>query len=401
MFIIAFRAYSQSDFREGFLIDSSGDTLKGWINYTESKEQYRICNFRTSEQTEVTNYLPDQIEGYGYVRDKVFESGSLETEGREKQQVFYQVLVRGSVSLLKHDNIFYARGSDFVIRELDNSKSQTESDGKVYATKSRRYIGTLSLLFQNCDEVQKKLPDLRYSEKGLTEIVEDYNACQGEEYQVYKNRKKWFAAELGLAFGYNASNIKFDTSITEYQYLTEDFETDWSAMPGISLYLLSPRINERISFYVGAFYLKTKYISNSIIEQSRVEYRNYLAIEIEQIKIPFGIKYNIPFGQFSTYLNGGLSYTAHLNKSFEGIEERKLDNQTIETREIDELIIDNSQFGYWFGLGAEHQTFKKANLFLEARVEKTSGLLTTVVANNTALSDTITNFQLILGLKLW
>jgi hypothetical protein len=400
MFVISISCFSQSDFREGFVVQSSGDTLQGWVNYVESKDQYRKCRFKPSKDTEATDFLPDQIAGYGFLGDKVFESGDLETENNSNEEVFYQVLVRGNVTLFKHNNIFFVRGPDSLIRKLDNSKSQTESDGREYATKSQRYIGTLSYMFQDCADLQGKLADLRYSEKKLTEVVEAYNICQGDDIQVYKSQKKWFKAELAVALGYNASKIKFDTSISDYQYLTEDFEIAGSVMPGISLNVASPRINERFSFYLGAFYLKTDYKSNSIINQGVVEQRNYLDIRIEQIKLPIGVRYAVPFGQVTSFINGGFSYTAHLSKSVEGQQERKI-NETIETREIDELVIDNSQFGYWIGLGVQHQTFKKAKLFLEARVEKTSGILATVVVNNTVLSDSITNFQLIVGLNLW
>src|SRR5690606_24877667 len=99
-------SYSQSDFREGFIIALKNDTIHGLVNFREGSKSYRFCDFKTSEETQVYTYSPDQLIGYGFVNDKFFVvkevivGGSGETE-------FVQLLVGGLVNLYKFEALYF------------------------------------------------------------------------------------------------------------------------------------------------------------------------------------------------------------------------------------------------------------------------------------------------------
>src|SRR5687767_4452967 len=90
--------FSQSDFRKGYIITSTRDTLFGLVDYKEGSKPYKSCTFKKTEDQSPTNYEPTEISGYGFVEGKYFESKEISEENQTKKVVFIEVKVKGVVS---------------------------------------------------------------------------------------------------------------------------------------------------------------------------------------------------------------------------------------------------------------------------------------------------------------
>ena len=62
--------FSQTSFRDGFVITNAKDTLTGVIDYREDARAYKSCDFKRSQTEELTTYEPGNIIGYGYKNDR-------------------------------------------------------------------------------------------------------------------------------------------------------------------------------------------------------------------------------------------------------------------------------------------------------------------------------------------
>ena len=58
-------SWSQSDYRDGYIIEQSGDTIYGTIDYRGDVYMTKFCSFMTMAGDKV-DYEPDDIMGYRF-----------------------------------------------------------------------------------------------------------------------------------------------------------------------------------------------------------------------------------------------------------------------------------------------------------------------------------------------
>jgi len=81
---LSLNGYSQNDWRQGYIIENSDDTIYGLIDYRSPKSNSQYCYFRESEQVETIKYSPKQIKGYRYVYGKYYVSKSIKINEIER-----------------------------------------------------------------------------------------------------------------------------------------------------------------------------------------------------------------------------------------------------------------------------------------------------------------------------
>jgi hypothetical protein len=162
-------------------------------------------------------------------------------------------------------------------------------------------------------------------------------------------------------------------------------------MIGVSLDILSPRLSERISFHGNLLYLTSKYHKYTLFNNSSSVERNYVTIELQQIKVPIGFRYTFPKRELTPYFNAGVAGTIHLSSNSIWIQEVE-SNSVVYTNENESRIINNKQFGLWGGFGVLKTINSKLNAFLELRYEQTNGI-------RDFGESKISNFQLLIGIR--
>ncbi len=209
LILIAQLAYSQSDFKEGFIITHQGDTIKGLIDYRESNYNYKKCSFKSPANGE-TIYLPDEIKGYRFLNDKYFISKQIKIDENNYERAFLEVLVQGKITLYKYSNKFYAEKDDSVFYELSNTIKEQIINGKKYLKADNRYKGVLTVLFSDCSSSSSNLQNLKFIEKALIKSVKTYNKCKNSISTSFIEKKPWFRLNMGAAIGLNLSKLSID-----------------------------------------------------------------------------------------------------------------------------------------------------------------------------------------------
>lgn len=386
---------SQSQYRKGYVVKNSGDTITGFIGYREGDRNYKVCDYRKTKDQKSVEFLPNEILSYGIDDDAQFITNEILLNDT-KEKVFFEVLVKGKISLYKYFYRFFVTKNDNEFHELENKKTEVSVDGKNYVKKSKRYVGTLSYMMTDCNGVRNDIEKALVRERELTELVEKYNDCTNQTSVSFKSKRPWFEFHFGGTLGFNASRLELQSG-----YLPEsEFDPAYSIMPGINFDFLSPRINERMSFHTGLFYLATNYTSYSeIIYYENFVNRNDLTIDSKQLKLPIGIRYTFPVKKYTPYLNIGISYTFNLESSVIWVLERER-NGVVETIESESSSnANNSHIGYWGGIGIKRPVSSKLMGFLEIRFEKTNGLSEFDPSSFGVFHEDNKNIQLLIGIS--
>lgn len=388
--------YCQTDFRNGFIITTEGDTVKGFIDYGEGTKNFRSCKFRQAGNNDIVVYNPDQIMGFGFFNDKYLETRIIPTETDVLEKVFVEVLVKGSATLYKYRLRFFVQNNGNELHELTNEEQEVVYNGKKVIRNSNSHIGILSYLLSDCDKLKGRIERVRFDEKSLTKLIAGYNTCVGSSNTIFKEEKPWATMSYGFSIGFNSSLLKIESTIIDNHYLTAGFDRANSLIIGPSFRISAPRMNERISFNGNILYMSAKYLSNNSIQRSAYLERNDVNVELKQLKIPIGLTYSLPEKKLTPYASVGMSFTLHLSSSSRRIFERERDGIV---QNFDEKAIDttNNHFGYWFGLGIKNTVSPKLRVFFELRYEQTTGI--TQSYQLSMVKSNLFNSQILLGFE--
>lgn len=389
-------SFSQTDYRKGFVITNAGDTLSGLVDYREKAKAYKSCDFKASKVQNAITYEPGSIIGYGFENDKFFQSREISIKNQPSQVVFVEVIVSGLVSLYKFKDTYFIEKDNKGLQQLLNETKEVFIDGKRVLKNSNQYIGTINMLVSDCAEIRTKVQKIKLDQKALTNLIEDYNRCKEAPSITFKAKKPWTKARIGVSGGFNVSKLNFKANPT-YEHLAGNFEVSKSPMIGASLDILSPRLSERISFHAGLDYLTSKYYNYTLYNSSSSVERNYVTIELQQLKVPIGIRYTFPKRLFTPYFNVGISSTIHLNAHSKWVREVE-SNSVVNTNENKALTIKNKQLGLWGGFGVLKSVSNKLNALIELRYEQTDGIVP-FSGDSKGLNSKISNIQIIIGIR--
>lgn len=387
---------SQRDFRKGFVITNKKDTLKGFIDYREGSKKFSFCDFKQTENSAIITYLPYQIKGYGIFNNSYFESKEISTVNNSIEKVFIEILVRGKATLYKLREAFFIGKYDTIFKKLYNRQKVVTVDRKKYKRNTNRYIGILKYLLSDCSKLKGKISKILLSEKSLTKLIENYNACSNEPSMSFKEKKRWFKMHFGLFLGVNTSSMSIKPDLpTGLSNFSGNFSNENSIMPGFFMNLSSPRLNERISFYTEVAFLNTTYQAFDVFNYGANTERNDISISLKQIKIPIGFRYTFPVKMITPYFTVGISNTITDVSNTSWVIEREKYN-IVETSDGIPFELNSTRFGYWLGFGVKRSLVDKLNGFIEVKYEYSSG---TTYVSGLPTTYNIPNIQFLIGLS--
>jgi hypothetical protein len=335
---LSFQLIAQKDFRDGFIINSSNDTLYGKIEFRSNLKNRNSCVYKND--TAVVEYLPSEIHGFGYFQDKFYTSQIIDS-------LYIEVLIQGELSLYKVDNLNY------IIRKAGISAQYSETDQRIdsvqnkllYLSNNVKWKGMLTVLTFDCITNTQLVQNLELDEKSLTLFVIEYNKCKGSIYHEYKKTKPWSKLEFGLSAGLAITTINFKPGVNYFTYLKDSYQsTDPSC--GLLLNFSSPRLVEKLSLQVEIQYIKSRFSSDII--KSNTYYNTVM--NFTSLLIPFSVKYSFFNGQYSLFMNIGANLTYNV-KSESNLIIESVANHIVNTSESGAFLVNDSQFGYWAGMG--------------------------------------------------
>lgn len=187
---------SQSTWRDGIITTKEGISLKGLINDLEWDKPFKEIEFRKDGQT-VEKYTARDIISFSTSRPVLFESHNViydgdvqslknlpygkEPNNLVREKLFLEVKIDAEISLLYMQAIsgrqHYFIKQDTTVVELLNRNYQNPSTNASMLT-YQKYKQQLTLITNDCEDIQAGLKNLVYSENALRAVFTKINQCK-------------------------------------------------------------------------------------------------------------------------------------------------------------------------------------------------------------------------------
>lgn len=357
--------YSQSDFREGFIITNDQDTIQGLVDYRTNSKNYESCVFK--EKASEKELYPNEIIGFGYANDKFFSSQII-------KNVFVEVLVIGDISLYKFKDKFLLK-KDTAIFELKSELEKIEVNGKIGYKEKSGWRGVITYLISDCfPNANRFTSGIRLDEKPLTNLIVKYNKCKDSDFTVFKASKPWTKIDLGASIGLTRSEINTNKEPGSFSYLDKSYNS-FDPTIGVLLSISSPRLTENFAFQGEFHFMQSSYSSLVKVDGAVVEYHDSY-INLTTFTVPLSVKYLFTKGDYGLYFQAGMNYDYHLKSSTKLLSEQITGNVVNTFPERTAFEVSRGQFGYWGGVGF-HKSYSKFKGSIALRYFQMYGLNST------------------------
>lgn len=256
-------AFSQGDFRPGFIIDNDNDTVYGSVDYRGDELMGILCRFKTDGKN-ITDYYPGDIEAYGFVNGKFYIARLL-----PGKKVFLECLISGQADIFylrdETGDHYYIEKRGMPLVEIPYKEGIRYVDSQPYQFQSKTHIGLLSLYMQDAPDFQKEIATIKKPEhRNLIKLAENYHnvVCKDESCIIYEKKMRLISLSLEPFWGpvwYSGIN---------------GFSNEF----GLFTYINSPRTNEKIFVRTGISFQRIQGIST----------------QLDFYKIPLQIQYIYP-----------------------------------------------------------------------------------------------------------
>jgi len=281
---------AQSDFRPGYVVQNSGDTLYGKIDYRGDLLMSSFCKFKNPDNT-IQEFSPNDIIAFRFIDDKCYVSKAIDNEN-----YFLEYLIKGKV------NIYYMRDHNGEHYYLDKENERLSEipyeegvkyvDDRAVSYKSKTHIGILSYYMQDAPGFQSRIQKIDKPEHiNLIELAEDYHntVCEGEKCIIYVKKKPFVKTNLEAVAGV-VKPVNY-THIKDKYYFQS----------GVMAHFWMPRTNEKLYIKIGFLY--------SQIEDTAGKKSPYLAVPAHFGYLApntFRIRPSVSIGLFSPSYSAGV-----------------------------------------------------------------------------------------------
>lgn len=240
---------AQTDFRPGYIITLSGDTVQGKIDYRGDKLMGGVCRFKDNDSEGYIKYFPADIDAYRFNESKYFVSK--EVNGAK---VFLEFLVKGKINVYYlRDTIgdhYFLEKEGMPLTELPYDENIKYIDDKRVHFTSNKHIGILNYYMQDAPEFQKRISEIGIPDhKSLIELSEDYHnkVCKEGACIIYEKKQPYVKLNIEAVAGViNFANI-------------QDLDDKFYFQSGIIAHFWLPRANEKIYFKTGFLFSPIAY----------------------------------------------------------------------------------------------------------------------------------------------
>lgn len=387
-------AYSQKNYIPGYVIKKNTDTLFGFVDYRNWGISPKQIMFKTNIEDNPISFTPSDItefnvEGEKYVSGIVnVEVSPIQTRDLNDNPhlkiivdtAFLQTIFSGDKSLL-----YYKRSNT---REYFYIKQDTGFDLLIFkryfkkrgnrrvVVENKRYLGLLTLYFNDCETIKSKLKNTKYTKNSLIKLFQYYYKCSSSNISFQKEIEKKHI-ESGLMAGISSTSIEFHSDA--FAYLIEaGYNPSINFSSGIFFDIIMPRNLRKWSINNEILFSSYKFMGS--YENYRNE--NYYSITTTEIgysylKINNLVRFKYPIGHLYLFLNGGISNGFFISETnYKKIESKFY----LSERVVEGLALNDTrkyEKGYILGTGVKYGKFS-----LEMRYEKGNGMSKYVALNS-------------------
>lgn len=198
---------AQSGYIPGYVVNHSGDTIRGWIYPGGLKENSHQCLFRATKEAGTVTYLPGDIQSFHLDNNLHYISHEI-TIDSQPATVFLEWAVMGKLNFFlyadqKHGMRYFVQKGNGEMMELVNTRSEAiNPEGNRYMKENREYAATLALMLQDCKEILPEVYRSRLDAKDMIRISADYHnrVCPDEQCIIFERKGPKGTVRIG-AFG--------------------------------------------------------------------------------------------------------------------------------------------------------------------------------------------------------
>jgi hypothetical protein len=267
--------------QNGYLLRDSSKTTGINVVFGKETDNWRVCQVRTG--TEIKNYGPEELSGYGVPGFKTFVSREVEING-QKFRAFLEQLVLGQANLyyLRNEEtklFFIERGNgDLVL--LDKEKDPINGEN---------YRNELLRFFSDAPDFRKYAPHYTFGRSSLSQLVKMYN--EGE-YRPNGLSRGGLVILAGGETVFTPENIHEGIEKVELTNQMNLFA---------GLFYETAALGANISFRPEILFSHTVYGLNGKGSETILD----ITIKSTSVEIPCVFKYVMPYKRFRPFAQAG------------------------------------------------------------------------------------------------
>ena len=281
-----FGLHAQTDFRPGYIIEVSGDTLFGEIDYRGDRLMSSVCKFKNSD-SKIKEYFPSEISAFRFIDSKYYVA-------KEINSIYYflEYLLDGQVSLFymrNNGDQYFLYNENLGLKELIYEEGIKQVGGRTLGYKTTQHRDVLKMYMEDAPKLLHRTMSFEeLKHKTLLRLLEDYNdAVCNIDCVIYEKIHTSMKVDLEFLSGVH----NFSKSA--------DLDQGSKFHAGFLLHLKLSRSNEKL-------YLRTGVVS--------------IPLEINEsgkasFKIPLQFEYVYPRGSFRPKFAGGFNFYSPLGFS--------------------------------------------------------------------------------------
>jgi hypothetical protein len=349
-----------SQFKPGYIITNSNDTVKGYLNFEGSAINCNQCTFISMPDSVKHFYLPGEIKAFRFSGSKYYMTEIIRDKNKT-EKVFLEWLVKGRASMLAYNSpdmkarYFILPENDTLTELVNTVKTIIAKDVKTtnnqniqYQHSQNEYIGTLLYYLRDCPPLTGKIQTTPLSSGSLIKIAKEYQAatCPGVDCEFFEDKQRGLKVDALLSLSYLSSRFILNNGLAENAPVV--------GSPGIGLGLNVsnlPVLPAKFSFSMRVDYynLTYKYDTNLYyVHDDRI-------CNIKYLRIPWQVNYNFSYKRFSPFISIGASTNLRFGyKEFDEYLPRVVRNNLYEILKMSVL-----QIGLTGGAGVRYSVSDK------------------------------------------
>jgi hypothetical protein len=305
--------FPQSDFREGYLVTYSGDTIFGLIDYRGDKANSKYCLFKNKTGENEIRKSPAEISAYRFTDSKYYVSKAVNT-GEKADTLFLEFLINGIVDIYYYrDNLdenYMVDGGDGKLLLLSNEQKEVMVDNKKYVRNAREYVGVLKYVFMKSPSVCKEVEDTSLGHKSLIELAKEYHneICTDKDCIIYEKSLPRIKIIFGPSLGINLITLSEENFTDEFYYLVNsDFNV--AVCPSLGFYTMvsMPYVSERLFFQYEGMISKHNFrtVNTYYDPLSETDFINDISMMNYVWNNSFNFRYEFPTGKLRPVFEAG------------------------------------------------------------------------------------------------
>ena len=375
---------AQNEFKDGYIITHSNDTIRGYIDNRGSSSNSKTCIFKKDLNGIATPYKAGEIKAYRYQSSKYYIAKCIEN-GTNIDTVFMEYLIKGAVDIYFYrDRIlgdhYYAQKGDSKLLELKNDEYEVEINNTKQIKRSKEYSGILKYMFRETPSLYSRIDELTLDHESLIKIASDYHreVCKEGKCIVYEKEKTTSYSEFGILIGINITSITTNNDYTDELLYMKNSHFTTAIYPSLGIFVKKRLtfINERSFFQYEVCLCKWgSSTHNELIET--LKYDNNITFNHTCINNTILFKYDFPAQKWSPTIGVGFFINQFLTNQYNRSMVVRYTNGLLDYKEEStDTPFTSKDYGLSFCGGVKGKLGKNGhNIYLDIRYQRGMSML--------------------------